>query len=293
MRHEVPHRWTVAGPSSAAAVQLCLGKPAEEVAVLLPRIFNLCRTAQSVAVRLALGLAPEPGWRDALADEIVRDHLLFLTRRLPAALGIAPLDLPMTGRARATPEGVGPALPETAAEFEAWLRRGAGIAGALAVLDHRFAPGWAIAEGLDWPGAGNGGRVIAVENSVAARHIGHPVLDHVAATRGRGPLWRAVARLVDLYAARERRLPVPMRGGDGFVRVPASRGSYAVRAGMSGAMVTGLERVTPTDQALAPQSILEQSLCSLPAAAHDLGGLVLLVVDPCSPVTLTERAQDA
>ena len=40
---------------------LLIGKPVEEAAALLPRLFNLCSGAQAMALRQALGLpAPDP-----------------------------------------------------------------------------------------------------------------------------------------------------------------------------------------------------------------------------------------
>ena len=57
--------------------RLVEGRAVEEVADLLPRLFNLCRVAQTVALRMALGLERiETG---ALAAEIAREHALKLS----------------------------------------------------------------------------------------------------------------------------------------------------------------------------------------------------------------------
>ncbi|MBT25313.1 MAG: hydrogenase expression/formation protein HupK, partial [Rhodobacteraceae bacterium] len=51
------HTRLIARPAKVLPVaQLVRGKRIEEVADLLPRLFNLCRAAQRAAVRAALGL---------------------------------------------------------------------------------------------------------------------------------------------------------------------------------------------------------------------------------------------
>ena len=110
----------------------------------------------------------------------------------------------------------------------------------------------------------------------------------IAAARGKGPLWRAAARLYDLAAIIDGDLPAVMRPTAGEAVVPAARGSYAVRIEARGDVVTRFDRVTPTDHLLADGGVLDRSLGTLPATKGGLGNLLLDVLDPCSPVRLRE-----
>ncbi|MEM6677592.1 MAG: hypothetical protein AAF675_06950 [Pseudomonadota bacterium] len=73
--------------------RLVLGRPVDAVAALLPRLFNLCRAAQTVALRAALGLPPDPDGQP-IATEVARDHLMRFHVLWPRLLGQVPAPLP-------------------------------------------------------------------------------------------------------------------------------------------------------------------------------------------------------
>jgi hypothetical protein len=261
--------------------QLVIGKPVEEVVDLIPRLFNLCRGSQDVAIRLALGLPLEEAMRHHLSEDFARDHLVRLGVILPRHLGLDPLPIAQ-GALAFLPQQ----MPATLATFEAYLESGMGFSPVFKRLYDVFEKGEAVAQvplvaDEDLPTAQ------ACENSIAARHFVHPLMLVVQRLKGRGPLWRAVARLLDLETCLTEELPNPRRLKNGWAIVPASRGNYALRAQAMDGVVTQFERVTPTDHMLAPNGILAQSLASLPAHKHHLAELVLDCIDPCSPVTLS------
>jgi hypothetical protein len=71
---------------------------------------------------------------------------------------------------------------------------------------------------------------------------------------------------------------------------PAARGTYGIRLTVERGRVTAFSRVTPTDQLLAPDGILDRALATLPPYKAGLGPLLLDILDPCSPVRLKEMA---
>ena len=281
----------VAQPAPGIPVaRLVVGRRVDEVAALLPRLFNLCRCAQGAAVNAALG---RPVGVSGIAREILRDHLLKFHVTWPAFFGSSPCPLPdnwADGGAALTKAVFGPAgaAPATAADFLAFLEGGAGYAAVLKKIDGCFAPGEAAAEGLFpvtpetiWtPGYG--------DNSVAARVADHPAMQGIAAARGRGPLWRAAARLYDIERVLEGRMPEVSCPAEGTAIVPAARGQYAVRIGTQGGVVATFDRITPTDHLLAEGGALDRALGCLPAVKAGLGPLLLDILDPCSPVRLKE-----
>ncbi|SIS70692.1 hypothetical protein [Phaeovulum vinaykumarii] len=266
---------------------LVIGRPVEAVADLLPRLFNLCAAAQGAAARLALGLPPGPA---DLGHEIRREHLMRLCLSCPQSLGPGVGRMP-AGWAEATPRALRKALFGPAAQapgpadFGAWLESGLGLAPILAGVAHRFAPGEAVADlapvrpdGVMTPRG--------QDNSCAARVADHPLMGHVAGAWGRGPLWRALGRALDLDACLEVP-PLATRLPDGTALAPAARGTYGLCARVEGGLVTALTRVTPTDHLIAPGGVLEQSLSSLPADKAGLARLVIDILDPCVPAHLT------
>ena len=271
--------------------QFVLGRSVEDAAELLPRIFNLCRAAQMVAARLSFGLALPNGWKQDLCRDIARDHALKLAVMLPAKLGMAPLVLP-PGNQHLSKPTLGAIFPKSGAAFEDYLKTEQGIAPYLRAVDQIFAPGEAVTDTLPTVTAVSAERIAPVENSLAARHLDHPVLQYLEVTRGRGPLWRLAARALDLQAVEQGALADPLVV-NGAVLVPAARGLYAVRAEVQAGRVTAFRRFTPTDHMLAPGGILAQSLARLPAEKHPHAPLLLDILDPCVPVSLQEGAQDA
>ena len=277
------------GPRLPVA-RMVIGRSVGEAAALLPRLFALCRAAQGAAVAAALG---QPADVDGIRQEVIRDHLMKFHLGLPRLMQMPAVRLPddwQTDRAAVAQAVFGPAgrAPDSAGALAAFLVSGHGVAPVLARLASLFAPGEAVAEGLPAVSARTIWGKAPVENSVAARHVAHPALTGLAQRHGRGPLWRAAARLYDIEAALTGSLPPAQAPVPGEGLVPAARGAYAMRIGTSDGVVTHFARVTPTDSLLAEGGVLERSLATLPADRALLGGLLLEVLDPCSPVKLVQ-----
>ncbi len=274
-------------PGHASAVEAFLiGRTPEEVAQILPRLFNLCRAAQSAAAHLALGL-PNPEPPETLHREVLRDHMLKLFVVWPQLLHLPLRPFPPKDQIAFALFGPTGCLPTTIADFMSWQASEAGVAPLLRAIAASFAPGEAIAD-LSWVTPKLALQPSAQENSPALRHPGHSLLEAVKAKHGPGPLWRAVARLVDAEACLDRTLSPPTILADGTVLTPAARGVYAVRATIGAGRVTAFTRVTPTDHMLAPGGMLARSLSSLPPPKAGLVPLVLDILDPCVPVSLTQ-----
>lgn len=251
MTSPVPlHPVSVVAPAPLPLGALVIGKPVGEVVELIPRLFNLCRAAQSLAVRMACGLATPEADHAALGSEIARDHRLRLSVLLPARLGIT-ADVPRV-------------LPDMTVD-EATAN-----APVLARVRDLFAPGQAVS------------RAQGAENSVAGRNRHHALMQQIEADYGRGPLWRVTARCLELTAPA---LPAPQMR-DGWAEVPAARGTYRLRAEVTDGHVTAFERRTPTDDMLLPGGPIQSALETL----HDpaLAPLLLEIIDPCVPLTFRE-----
>lgn len=258
--------------------RLLIGRPVAEAADLLPRLFSLCRHAQSRAALLSLGLPDTTGEPEARA-EMLRDHLARLCQFLPRALGLAPVPPSLAA--------LGALLPDDLPGLPGWMRS-PGMAPLLAqALHSRFAPGEAATTAL--PPVGDGAAALrpdACENSPAGRQAAHPLSRAVESAFGRGPLWRLLGLLADVVALAAGNLPPSTRSADGTATVPASRGTYALRLLQTGGRITDLTRRTPTDHILAPGGALLQALASLPASKAGLAPVVLALHDPCIPVAL-------
>lgn len=179
------------------------GMAVDEAAALLPRLFNLCREAQGLAARAALGLPVEAGWPAALRREILRAHVAKLAIQWPALLGVPPLSLTRdwqsnTDRTRRTLFGAGREMPRSAAGFARFLVAEDGVAPVLAALAERFAPGVACRESLPETTPGTVFSDAAQDPSPAARHAAQPVMQEIEARLGRGPLWAATGLCLDL-----------------------------------------------------------------------------------------------
>ena len=281
---------------SLPVARMVLGKPVGEVAALVPRLFNLCRVAQEVAVRAALGLAPEPGWQEALRQEILREHVVKLCLKWPAQMSRPAVPLPrdwMSGSdaARQSLFGPGARMPRHVGELSGFLAQESGIAPILRAISQIFEPGEACRAELPAARPATLFRADAQENSVAARRSDHPVLRHIAATFGRGPLWSALAVACELDALLAGARPQLWQGPYGAV-VEAARGLYGVTTRVEGGRVAAFARITPTDHLTAEGGALDQSLASLPAErAQALAPLLLSILDPCSPVSVEPVTQ--
>lgn len=288
-------RHLVAEPAPKLPVaDLVVGKPIEEVAALLPRLFNLCRAAQSLAANRALGL-PLGDVEADVAAEIRRDHLMRFFLIWPRHLGRAAGFLP-DGWQTAMDDGFRRALfgaplraPERSGDFADFLASDAGLAAPLRQISECFRPGEAVAEGL--PAVSSATALdpdAAVENSVAARHLTHPAMAWIEASFGRGPLWRAAARVFDLQAVLDGVQTPLIASKPGSASVAATRGLYSVGAACAEGRVIGFTRVTPTDHLTAPGGILDRALAALPADRGALAPLLMDILDPCWPLKLRE-----
>ncbi|MDF2235638.1 hypothetical protein P2H44_24030 [Albimonas sp. CAU 1670] len=278
-----------------AVEPLLLGRAPEEAARLLADVLALCGGAQAQAARRAFGLPEDAASEAARRAEIRRDHAARLLVLWPAKLGLAPAPLPADRI-----EG-GPLIrralfgdvpcPATGEAMLAFLRSPRGVAPVLAALAARFAPGEAAVRLPLVDAVTAFDPAAAVENSVAARRAADPALRAVEDLHGRGPLWRAIGRLVDLAAELDAPLrpaarPLPPAARSGEALVEAARGLYAVRARVEGGRVSAFARVTPTDHLLAPGGVLERSLATLGPDAEARADLLLAILDPCAPVVL-------
>ncbi|WP_138471908.1 hypothetical protein [Poseidonocella sp. HB161398] len=264
-------------PAPLPVEQMLLGRPAAEAAELLPRLFALCRSAQSAAARLALGLGLDAGAIDALERDIRRDHAAFLGVILPRALG-----LPVLASA-ADLLGNADEIVRDCADFDRFIGGSCPIAQLLREILRRFPAGSAATGVLPLPDPQRMTSCDPIENTVAAWHRPSPVLSHVSARFGRGPLWRVLARVLALSSP----MPAPVMPRQGVAIVPASRGLYAVEAAAPGGRVARFRRWTPTGHLLAPGGILARALETCPPGQE---AALLAVLDPCQPVILKEPA---
>lgn len=234
-------------PPALPIEKMIVGKPVDDAIEILPRVFNLCKASQSIAIRLACGRRVEQSEITALRDEIAREHELRLEVLLPAQLGLPP----------GKPARIG---------ADMMLDEACENSPLLTAIRNRFEPFEACVS-PDTP-----------ENTVAGRQEGAALMQETEQRFGRGPLWRVVARFCELSAMN---LPKPRRSG-GWVIVPAARGEYRIRAAVIEGRITAFERHTPTDDMLQAGGIFTQTLNGLRSAR--LAGLVIAVLDPCVPL---------
>lgn len=293
MLHTAPSAFRVDPAPHVPISALAQGKPCAEVAELLPRLFNLCRTAQEIAGRRAMGL-PSTEDTNALRREIIRDHVLKLSLVLPGHFGQAPPVLPagwQEGSAPLRQALFGPSgdLPHTSDDLEGYLSGGSSLGGLWRRVKEMFPKGEAVSGPLPEvddrtacdPKA-------AVENSSALRVACHPFVAGVEAQFGRGPLWRVIARSYDLEAQLNE-WPLAIRSPrPGTAHVPATRGLYTVQVEVAEGRVRALSRVTPTDHLCAPGGMLARTLATLPAHRGGLVPLLMDIMDPCTPLRVRE-----
>ncbi|MCR9107370.1 hydrogenase expression/formation protein HupK [Marivita sp. XM-24bin2] len=276
--------------------RMVLGKPVDEVAALLPRLFNLCRVAQGVAVRAALGLELESGWQEALRQEILREHVAKLCLKWPALMSRPAVALPkdwMTGSdaARQALFGCHAGMPHSIEDLRDFLAQDTSIAPILRAISDLFQPGEGCRSTLPHVGPDTVFSDDVQENSVAARRADHPVLRHIAATHGRGPMWQALAVAFELDALLAGERPRLWWLENGAI-VEAARGLYGITAIVQDGHVAAFTRITPTDHLTARGGALDQSLASLPAGrAQALAPLLLSILDPCYPVSVESAQQ--
>ncbi len=269
--------------------QMLIGRSVADVVSLLPRVFNLCRSAQEGAARLALGLPLAADFVDQLGRELLRDHLIKFCLSWPRLLDLPAQPLPAREQVPAALFGALGRMPASMIEFDRWLASDQGMAPLLQAIAQAFAPGEAVSmcplctpESVFEPAP--------QDNTTAIRHHQHPVLQGLLQRYGAGPLWRAVARLVDAEACMEQRLPALRRLPGGTALAPAARGIYALQASAQDGRLCAFRRVTPTDHLLMAQGVLAQSFASLPHSKMALAPLLVDILDPCVPCQWEEVA---
>lgn len=270
--------------------RMVVGRPVDEALALLPRLFSLCGVAQGMAFRLSLGL--EPGPQEGQRREILRDHVARLCLSWPALLGLPPVALPpgwQAGGPDLMQALTGGEIPADMARLRDWMGQGRGVAPVLAGIAATFGP---VGPGVNLPLVTPSTALApgAIENSVAARQAAHPLVAAVEAEAGRGPLWHAVARLVDLLAVAAGKVPAPAVLPDGTATVAAARGTYALRARAEAGRIAAFERRTPTDHLTAPGGGLQCLMDAFAPLTAAKATLLAAVLDPCVPVTVREAA---
>ncbi|MGB0498129.1 MAG: hypothetical protein ACPGID_07305, partial [Rubricella sp.] len=203
-------------------------------------------------------------------------------------LGAAAHDRSAAHRFRCALFGEGGCMPETLDAFARWYARGQSAAaaaiGRIAALPARLGR----AEQRDRP---DNDPTRPWENTPAGRMNGHPLLQGLVATRGRGALWRMAGRLVELerVLSDDRYLP-PVAAVPGWSAAPAPRGTLHVRASVEAGRVTAFERITPTDTALARRGQAEQALATLDCVAvearEQAASIVMAALDPSDAFTI-------
>jgi len=275
---------------------MVVGQTPDAAAALLPRLFNLCRVAQGIAARAAFGLPLKDGWQEELRREILKEHVLKLCLKWPGMLAVPQIALPSNwavndAALRGALFGGVASLPDTYADFRRFLNTDAAIVPVLRAIQNLFPDRIGSRTALPVATARTCFATSLQENSVPARHLDHPVLRGIEASHGRGPLWTAVGVVYDLDACLNNTL-APATFGDGYAFVPAARGLYAVRAQVTGNLVTSFARLTPTDHLMAAGGALDQSLANLPAPRADaLAPILLSILDPCFPVALEHNGK--
>lgn len=263
---------------------LVLGRPVEEAARLLGRVFSLCRHAQSSALTLAIDgqAADVPG----LASEIRLDHLAQLFVHLPPLVGLAPQPLPTDQVAQALYGACGHC--PAPGELMDWLAGEHGRAPVLRGIADAFAPGEAE-PGLPLLSHGAAPQPGQALNVAACRVAGHPVMQVVADRFGLGPLWQAMGLLVELSELDRPGHLRPLRPRPGVALVPAARGTYLLEAQAAEGLLTQLSRLSPTDDLTVANGALERALAALPAHKAHLAPLVIACLNPCEHVVVREE----
>ncbi len=274
--------------------EMVIGMPVQTAVEVLPRVFNLCRGAQSLAAHMAFGVLPLEDTQSLLKREILRDHILKLCFKWPAMLGLPPVSLPngwQEGRDNLRVSLFGPTgkMPERLPDLRAFLNSEAGIAPVLARLQTLFEPGEACAPDLPITTVHTALARTAQENSVAGRQAHVPLMQDIASSQGKGPFCGAVGLALDVECCLANSLPKPATLPDGTVVVPAARGYYALWARVDDGRVLAFRRTTPTDHLCAPHGLLYHVVSQLDRTPDDPATRIILdLMDPCVPVTLTE-----
>jgi len=206
-------------------------------------------------------------------------------------MGRAPMPLPAGWQGN--PASVAQALfgasgrfPRRWDEFQDWLAGDAGLAPLVRELAGMFAPGEAASRVLAFAPLGPG----PCENSAAIRHAGRRVMERIEREHGRGPLWRTVARFLDLEVCLGGWQPVAQLIEPGEAEAPSARGIYRISVRVTDGRVTAVRRRTPTDDYCERDGAMLSALAALPVSKRHLAPLVVECFDPCLPWHVREMA---
>lgn len=284
-RNDKPTQLRVAKPPRLSIDEMMRGQPVAAAEGILLQHASYTNAPLLLAARRVFDLPVTPAMQDDMRQEILRDHVLKLWITLPTHFGLAGAPLPpregagdhIVAEALFGPAGAPPPTPDA---YERFLQSDRRMGALLRKIDRCFEAGEAATGKLD-PFTSSSGLVAApLENSLAQRHLLHPVMRHIAETRGRGPLWRTTARIYDAYACLRDRLPLAHAPAAHRVCVPVSQGSCLIEARAQAGRIARFRIVAPDDHLLANGGILDRMFDTLPAIKEGLVPLLLDIVDP-------------
>lgn len=299
-------RWALTPTGEGLGTGWAIGRRADEVAALMPRVFNLCAGAHAQAARAALGLPGDEAAARTARRERARDHAVALLCDWPSLLGQAPDRAALAGLANGSEESMrrlrdvllGSDIDLAGSSMktmEHWLAAGRSpMARLLAEVRATFDPAWGRAE-LAMPDAadiaaaleaGEPGRLR--ETTAADPWRAAPLLRDLHAREGASLFLRMLARLLDLLACLDGAPEASVLAPPGIGLARAARGLLAHRARVVGGLVADYRVLSPSAWNLAPGGLLSRMLAALPMNGQTsmLARLVVSCVNPCVPVTL-------
>ncbi|MBS7537524.1 hypothetical protein [Ancylobacter lacus] len=308
--------WRATVKQASNPVVWLVGRPADEAAMLIPRVFNLCASAHAEAARRALGLPPGPDADASARQERLRDHAVAVFCDWPVLLGGAADREALKGLAGGLPDTMRALRRHLLGDetdlvgggvrtLERWLSQGATpTARLLARLHGLLDPAWGraelpVPEPADIVASLETGRAPEPRETTAADlWRGTPLFSELTAREGMSLFVRMLARLIDLVACLDATGALPgacprvPAAGIGLVR--AARGLLAHRATVSAGVVTDYRVLSPSAWNLAEGGLLGRMLAALPLGDRNpmLARLVLTCVNPCVPVRLRAGAAE-
>jgi hypothetical protein len=281
--------WRVEAPEGPRVDTLVHGRTIAEARAAIGQAFPSCRAAETTAFDIATG---QPWEATDHSHEMRREHLTQIFMAWPHALGLRPFFdktwLRDDGAALRALFGPVAELPASDFQMAGFLGSDDGVAPLLRVIGDLFGPGIATVDEIPLVDAETAFCRAPVENSPAARQSATPAMNYVEAMYGRGPLWRATGRVIDLARLLTGGTPRAVCVAPGRALVPSPRGYCALEIATEGDRVTSFARTTPTDHLLSPGGALDLMLARLPAHRGRLLPLLLALIDPCRPLHIEE-----
>lgn len=299
-------RWRLTPTGGGLGTGWAIGRRAEEVAALMPRVFNLCAGAHAQAARAALGLPVDAAAARAARRERARDHAVALLCDWPSLLGYAPDRVALAGLANGSEDSMrrlrdallGGDIDLASSSIKAmehWLAAGRSPASRLlAHIRAALDPAWGRAE-LAMPDAADIAAALDAgepgglrETTAADPWRAAPLLRDLHAREGASLFLRMLARLLDLLSCLDGAPDAPVLGPPGIGLARAARGLLVHRARVVGGLVADYRVLSPSAWNLAPGGLLSRMLAALPMSGQTpmLARLVVSCVNPCVPVTL-------